>query len=309
MAGTEVIFKLISEASAKNAAANPDGGGNAGSDKKKGEGLIKGGLKKAGISFSLASILKQSQLFTGFLGSLFQILGGMVDLMLVPLIPPMMAFLTWLAKQMPLISKIGQFFVGSFVDYITGIFGTFKKAWDLFKEAYQLFKDGEYIAAIKKAFQGIGYLLWGVVKVYFAGIFLSWGKIFFLLPGIWNGIKDAFKWLKSVLTIDFYMSIVLKGLKLLTDIATGLISIFSTPLRTLLNMLRDLKLPKMLGGGKPFGAMPEIPQGMLDNPLAGKIEIMIAGLTPQQTVEVEQAEEKVRVTNMDQQILSAGYGF
>jgi len=306
MAGTEVIFKLISEASAKNAAANPDGGGNAGSDKKKGEGLIKGGLKKAGISFSLASILKQSQLFTGFLGSLFQILGGMVDLMLVPLIPPMMAFLTWLAKQMPLISKIGQFFVGSFVDYITGIFGTFKKAWDLFKEAYQLFKDGEYIAAIKKAFQGIGYLLWGVVKVYFAGIFLSWGKIFFLLPGIWNGIKDAFKWLKSVLTIDFYMSIVLKGLKLLTDGITGYVNLYVSLINKVITGLKQIKI----FGNKPFENMGLLNDGKkYENPLAGKIEIMIAGLTPQQTVEVEQAEEKVRVTNMDQQILSAGYGF
>jgi len=305
MAGTEVIFKLISEASAKNAAANPDGGGNAGSDKKKGEGLIKGGLKKAGISFSLASILKQSQLFTGFLGSLFQILGGMVDLMLVPLIPPMMAFLTFLAKQMPLISKIGQFFVGSFVDYITGIFGTFKKAWYLFKEAYQLFRDGEYIAALKKAFQGIGYLLWGVVKVYFAGWFVSWGKIFFLLPGIWNGIKMAFKWLKSVFTTDFFMVLLLKGLKLLTDGITGYANLFVSLINKIITGLRQIKL----FGKKPFENMGLVNDGSkFENPLAGKIEIMIAGLTPQQTVEVEHIDDKVRITNLDQQILSAGYG-
>ena len=304
MAGTEVIFKLISEASAKNAAANPDGGGNAGSDKKKGEGLIKGGLKKAGISFSLASILKQSQLFTGFLGSLFQILGGMVDLMLVPLIPPMMAFLTFLAKQMPLISKIGQFFVGSFVDYITGIFGTFKKAWDLFKEAYQLFRDGEYIAALKKAFQGIGYLIWGVVKVYFAGIFMSWGKIFFLLPGIWNGIKMAFKWLKSVFTTDFFMVLLLKGLKLLTDGITGYVNLIVSLINKIITGLRQIKL----FGKKPFENMGLVNDGnKFENPLAGKIEIMIAGLTPQQTVEVEHTDDKVRITNLDQQILSAGY--
>lgn len=302
-----MLVKLTSEALEKNGqGTNPDGGSNAGSDKKKGEGLIKGGLKKAGINFSLGSILKQSQIFTGFLGSLFQILGGMVDLMLVPLIPPMMAFLTWLAKQMPLISKIGAFFVGSFVDYFMGIFNNFKKAWDLFKEAYQLFKDGEYIAAIKKAFQGIGYLMWGIIKLYFASIFLSWGRIFLLFPGIMDAVKNGLGWLKDKLTVDFFMLIVLKGVKFLTDLMVVYVNNLTYPIRTIIDLMRGFEMPGMLGGGHPFSGLPQI--SAAENPLAGKLEIMIAGLTPQQTVEVQQAEEKVRVTNLDQQILSAGYG-
>ena len=306
MADVEMLVKLTSEALEKNGqGTNPDGGSNGGSDKKKGEGLIKGGLKKAGINFSLGSILKQSQIFTGFLGSLFQILGGMVDLMLVPLIPPMMAFLTWLAKQMPLISKIGAFFVGSFVDYFMGIFNNFKKAWDLFKEAYQLFKDGEYIAAIKKAFQGIGYLMWGIIKLYFASIFLSWGRIFLLFPGIMDAVKNGLGWLKDKLTADFLLFVALKFLKVLTDVLTASLSIVTLPIRTIIDVLRNVDLP--FGMKNPLKGMPEI-GGMLENPLAGKIEIMIAGLTPQQTVEVQQAEEKVLVTNIDQQLLSAGYG-
>tara|TARA_R100000458_G_scaffold59775_1_gene71700 strand:+ start:2940 stop:3869 length:930 start_codon:yes stop_codon:yes gene_type:complete len=40
-----------------------------------------------GINFSLSSLLKQSQIFTGVLGTIFQILGAMVDAFLAPLMP------------------------------------------------------------------------------------------------------------------------------------------------------------------------------------------------------------------------------
>ena len=40
-----------------------------------------------GINLSIASILKQSQIFTGVFGTVFQILGAFVDIMLIPLMP------------------------------------------------------------------------------------------------------------------------------------------------------------------------------------------------------------------------------
>ena len=40
-----------------------------------------------GVNISLASILKQSQIFTGVFGTVFQILGAFVDIMLIPLMP------------------------------------------------------------------------------------------------------------------------------------------------------------------------------------------------------------------------------
>lgn len=40
-----------------------------------------------GINFSISSLLKQSQIFTGVLGTIFQILGAMVDAFLAPLMP------------------------------------------------------------------------------------------------------------------------------------------------------------------------------------------------------------------------------
>jgi hypothetical protein len=64
-------------------------------------GAVKSGMKSAGIQFGVASLLKQSQLFTGFLGSIFQIVGGMIDLMLAPLMPIFIPVLKFLAKMMP----------------------------------------------------------------------------------------------------------------------------------------------------------------------------------------------------------------
>ena len=43
--------------------------------------------KTAGISFTIGSLLKQSQIFTGVVGSVFQIIGAFIDIMLLPLIP------------------------------------------------------------------------------------------------------------------------------------------------------------------------------------------------------------------------------
>lgn len=47
----------------------------------------KAASKITGVSFSVASMLKQSQIFTGVVGSIFQIIGAMIDMALLPLIP------------------------------------------------------------------------------------------------------------------------------------------------------------------------------------------------------------------------------
>ena len=47
----------------------------------------KAASKITGVSFGIASMLKQSQIFTGVVGSIFQIIGAMIDMALLPLIP------------------------------------------------------------------------------------------------------------------------------------------------------------------------------------------------------------------------------
>jgi len=58
-----------------------------------------------GIQFSIASILKQSQIFTGTLGTIFQILGAMVDVMLAPFMPIFVRVIRRMVSWIPLIQE------------------------------------------------------------------------------------------------------------------------------------------------------------------------------------------------------------
>jgi hypothetical protein len=60
---------------------------------------------KFGIQFSMASILKQSQIFTGALGTIFQILGAFVDVMLAPFMPLFVRLIKRMVSWIPLIQE------------------------------------------------------------------------------------------------------------------------------------------------------------------------------------------------------------
>jgi hypothetical protein len=67
-------------------------------------------LKTMGIQMGIAGILKQSQIFTSTLGSLFQILGAFVDVMLAPWMPVIIPALRKLANQIPAMRVAAQKF-------------------------------------------------------------------------------------------------------------------------------------------------------------------------------------------------------
>ena len=97
----------------------PGGGGEAPEGKKdlrtlfSNVGRIATDFKKAlskkaglvGINFGLAALLKQSQLFTGFIGSLFQIVGGFIDVVLAPFMPFAFKMLGYVAKIIPIVQE------------------------------------------------------------------------------------------------------------------------------------------------------------------------------------------------------------
>ena len=60
--------------------------------------LKQGTRTNLGLQFSVAAILKQSQIFTGFIGSLFQILGAFVDVALMSVFPLLKSSLKFLMK-------------------------------------------------------------------------------------------------------------------------------------------------------------------------------------------------------------------
>ena len=67
--------------------------------------------KTLGIQVGLSSILKQSQIFTGTIGSIFQIFGALIDVILAPFLPIIVPAIRMLASFIPMIygitSKVG----------------------------------------------------------------------------------------------------------------------------------------------------------------------------------------------------------
>ena len=74
-----------------------------------------------GMNFSMGAILKQSQVFTGTMGALFQVMGAMVDVFLMPLVPYVLPLIKTLAKTIPIIRRTSQ----AVVDFIAGAFKKF----------------------------------------------------------------------------------------------------------------------------------------------------------------------------------------
>ena len=62
----------------------------------------------AGINLSISSLLRQSQIFTGVMGALFQILGGFIDVILAPFMPILGKVIQMLAGQIPRIRDLAQ---------------------------------------------------------------------------------------------------------------------------------------------------------------------------------------------------------
>jgi len=74
-----------------------------------------------GVQFTLAALLKNSQIFTNTTGALFQILGGFIDLTLAPLMPLFAQFLTYMASQFPAYNRLIAAIVPRAIDIITSI--------------------------------------------------------------------------------------------------------------------------------------------------------------------------------------------
>lgn len=66
-------------------------------------------LKKTmGVQFTMGSVLKQSQIFTGYLGSMFQLMGALVDVILAPFLPILIPAIQVVAKMIPIVSKMAK---------------------------------------------------------------------------------------------------------------------------------------------------------------------------------------------------------
>jgi hypothetical protein len=93
------------------AASGGGGGGNGklGQEIEKGNKTNKKGLGATlGIKFGIASLLKQSQVYTGFIGSMFQLFGALVDVILAPFLPILIPGIRLVASMIPIVSQYAQ---------------------------------------------------------------------------------------------------------------------------------------------------------------------------------------------------------
>ena len=65
----------------------------------------KSAAQSAGINFSVGAILKQSQVFTSTIGSIFQLLGALVDVILAPFLPIVVPAIRALGEYIPKVSR------------------------------------------------------------------------------------------------------------------------------------------------------------------------------------------------------------
>ena len=135
-----------------------------------------GGLKKMGgkamgimgISMSVSSLLRQSQLFTGLLGALFQVIGGFIDVILAPFMPYLFKVVGMLAQQIPKVRELAQKvhdwlaqnifpiigeWVGKLIDPLVGLWNWIKETlwppvqeglgliWETIKDIWGLIND------------------------------------------------------------------------------------------------------------------------------------------------------------------------
>ena len=90
-------------------------------------GNQKGFLKSIfGVNTGVAALLKQSQIFTGIVGTIFQILGALVDVILAPFLPIVIPAIKLIARQIPIVAEWSRRlykFVEPLFDFFGDMFG------------------------------------------------------------------------------------------------------------------------------------------------------------------------------------------
>ena len=104
--------------------------------------LLSKGMGLMGINLSLSTLLRQSQLFTGILGALFQILGGFVDVVLAPFMPFFVNIIRKLADQIPKVREWAQKIYGWLETYVFPLIRKgFDWIWDKIGTAVEWFEE------------------------------------------------------------------------------------------------------------------------------------------------------------------------
>ena len=173
--------------------------------------------KMTGVSFQMSAMMKQSQIFTGTIGALFQLIGAMIDIMLIPLIRIIVPMLEVAGRTLAIQSK-----------YLTS--DPNKIGMDILKSIPVL---GQIITVITTVQSAMDYLVG------------EGGAV----PKIVNNVKKLISEPRII-----WLQAKIWGLDFLNKMLT--------PLSSIIDMLKEMKIPNPLGGDfYPFKGM--------TNPIAG----------------------------------------
>tara|TARA_R110000824_G_scaffold80015_2_gene201560 strand:+ start:1153 stop:2508 length:1356 start_codon:yes stop_codon:yes gene_type:complete len=112
--------------------------------------------KNLGINFGISAILKQSQIFTSFIGTIFQLMGALVDVILYPFIPVVLPIIRGIGWLIPKIHEVMSKHVAPFIQNLMNTTaGIFKWVFNFFTNpSWTGLAEG--IAAAIKAALGLG---------------------------------------------------------------------------------------------------------------------------------------------------------
>jgi len=203
------------------AAAGPSGGAPPGSsgggvgakDEKKGKdpageenkkGLAKVGdrlkgaanffKKNLGLQFGMSSMLKQSQVFTSFIGVIFQLMGALIDVILAPLLPLFFPVIRLIGAAIPYVQKFMENVAGWALAGLNTVLGWYDKA-----KNWVTGKIDEWNEAWRSGPKEFGTFLWDKV---WGGLTWVWDKLKNDLgPWLWDQIKglgdSVWQWLQT----------------------------------------------------------------------------------------------------------------
>ena len=177
-------------------------GGGKDTETKKGFKELGGRLKGAGkffqknlgLQFGMSSMLKQSQIFTSFIGVIFQLMGALIDVILAPLIPLFFPVIRRIGAAIPYLQKFMENVAGWARAGLNIILGWYNKA-----KNWVTGKIDEWNQAWKAGPKEFGTFLWNQV---WGGLTWVWDKLKNDLgPWLWDQIKglgdSVWQWLQT----------------------------------------------------------------------------------------------------------------
>ena len=152
--------------------------------------------KIAGVGTSIATLLRQSQLFTGVIGMIFQIIGAFIDILLIPIMPMIAMSMRTVAKLLPPMMKVAMF-LNSMVQVYADMLEKFYD-W-VFTWA------GKLMIAFWEGLNHLGRLIWD------------------------EGLKKAYIWAKNRAKewLEYFKTLPASFKKSLTDAKDKIVSFFS----------------------------------------------------------------------------------